>query len=865
MWRRWIYLLPWVRRNSEREMQEELASLAQMAGRGELGNLTLAAENARGAWGWNWLGTLLADVRYGFRTLLRQPGFLAAAVLTLALGIGANTAIFTLINATLLRPLPFPDPDRLVLVWKTFGPGPDNENILSAPDFWDFAAENRSFESMAIFDSSGGGYNLAASGQESEQAWGLRVSASFFDVVGVKPIMGRAFLREEELKGRDREVLLSYGLWQRRYGGDARIVGQTIQINGSAFVVIGVMPQSFTWKAWGPPAQLWVPMGYTATDYARGNNSFVCIARLKPRVTLAQARLDVANVAANLAKRYPVDDAGIGGTVYALADYGVERARRTMFALLAAVGLVLLIACVNVANLMLARGAARKHEISIRQALGAPASRIIRQLLTESAVLAFMGGALGIALAFWSSRLLFHLLGPAMQLPLRPIRSVPLDGRVLLFALTVSCVTGLVFGVIPAFSSLRASMNGALKEGGRRSTESGGRAIRHLLVASEVALALVILTAAGLLIKSTARLMGVDPGFNPKNVLRMQVSLPQAAIFTGPPGLPLFCRDLADHLTAVAGVVASSAIAHLPLSGNAGRSFQIEGRTPADPATMPGGSYSVACPGYFKTMGTPIVKGREFTQQDTLNSQGVVIINEAMARKYWPNEDPVGRAIRFGGSDGPRLVIVGIAENVRFQSLDQPASPQLIRPYTQGGWPLMNIVVRTRSMPDTLVAPIKKALQEFLPDRPVAGIGTMEETIRESAGSRRIPMLLFSVFSVAALLLAAVGIMGVVAYSVTQRTEEIGIRMALGARSSHVHRMVLASSMKWVLAGLAVGVPCSIGVGRLLSAFLFEVRPSDPGVLGVVSAVLVCVALLASFVPAHRAAALDPLRTLRME
>jgi putative ABC transport system permease protein len=347
--------------------------------------------------------------------------------------------------------------------------------------------------------------------------------------------------------------------------------------------------------------------------------------------------------------------------------------------------------------------------------------------------------------------------------------------------------------------------------------------------------------------------------------LTMQVSMPQEAIFMGPPGLPLFCRDLADHMAAVPGVVESSAIAHLPLSGNAGRGFQIEGRAPADPGHMPGGSYSVACPGYFQTMGIHMVKGREFTQQDTLNSQGVILINESMARRYWPNQDPVGRAIRFGGSDGPRLVIVGVAEDVRFQGLDRPASPQLMRPYTQAGWPLMNIVVRTRMSPETLVAPIKKAIRDFLPDIPVAGIGTMEQMVRESAGSRRIPMLLLSAFSLIALLLAAVGIMGVVGYSVAQRTEEIGIRMALGARSSHVHGMVLASSIKWVMAGLAVGLPCSIGAGRLLSTLLYEVRPSDLGVLGVVTAVLVSVALLASFVPAHRAAALDPLQTLRRE
>jgi putative ABC transport system permease protein len=846
-------------------MQEELQTLAELAGNGELGNLTLAAEDARAAWGWNWLSSLWTDVRYGFRTLINQPGFLAAAVATLALGVGANTAIFSLINATILRPLPFPNASRLVLIWKTFGPGPDNENIISAPDYWDFARQTRSFENVAIFDSSGAAYNLSAKGQDPEQIWGLRVSASFFAVLGVKPMLGRTFLREEELKGRDREVLLSYGLWKARYAGNPGIVGETVQINGAAFVVIGVMPEAFAWQAWGPRAQLWVPVGYTETDYGRGNNSFVSIARLKPGITIAQARSDVAKVAKQLAKQYPIDDAGISGTVDALADWGLQDVRRVMFTLLSAVGLVLLIACVNVANLMLARSAARQKEISIRRALGAPGWRIARQLLTESVVLAFMGGAIGLVLAFWSGLLLFHLLGPVLQLPMRPFSSVPLDGRVLLFALGVSCLTGLAFGVVPAFSALRSGMNEGLKQGGRNSSESDGGLIRHLLVASEVSLALIILTAAALMIKSTSRLLGVDPGFDSKSVLTMQVSLPQQAIYTGPPGLPLFCRDLSDHVNAVPGVMSSSAIAHLPLEGNAGRSFQIEGRAPADPAHMPGGSYSVACPDYFRTMGIHLVKGREFSFHDTLNSQGVVIINEAMARKYWPNEEPLGRAIRFGGSDGPRLVIVGVAEDVRFQSLDRPASPQLMRPYTQAGWPLMNIVVRTRTRPETLVVPVKKAIREFMPDRPVAGFGTMEELLRESVGSRLIPMLLLSTFSMIALLLAAVGITGVVGYSVTQRTEEIGIRLALGARSSHVHGMVLASSMKWTLAGLIVGVPGSVGVGHLLSALLYEVRPIDVGVLGTVCAVLVSVALVASFIPAHRAAGLDPVQTLRRE
>jgi putative ABC transport system permease protein len=861
-WQALKFLLPSARRRAEQDMRAELASLAAMAEAGELGNLTLAAEDARAVWGWTWPTSLVADIRYGFRTLLRQPGFLAAAVLTLALGVGANTTIFSVMNATILKPLPFPEADRLVMVWKTFG---GNYNIISAPDFWDYQTQTHAFERMAIFDSSGRGYNLSSTNREPEQVPGLRVTAGFFPLLGVKPILGRAFLPEEELPGKDREVILSYGLWKRRYGGDTAIIGHSIKVDGEDFAVVGVMPADFSWQFWSSPRELWVPVGYTKTDYGRGNNSFLAMARLKPGVTISQARAEFGAVAARIGKQYPDEEAGVGGTVDALGDYGLEGLRRIMLTLLAAVGFVLLIACVNVANLMLARGASRQKEFAIRRALGAPGWRIARQLLTESLLLAVMGGGAGVLLALWSSRLLFQLLGRDVQLPMRQLDSIPLDGHVLGFALLLSCVTGILFGLVPALSVLRTSVNEPLKEAGRESTEGRGGRLRHALVACEVALALVVLSGAGLMIKSARQLLAVDPGLDPKNVLTMQMSVPQEAIYTGPPGLPLFCKDLEEHVAAIPGVDSVGAVGHLPFEGNAGRGFQIEGRPPADPQNMPGGNYSVACPGYFRSMGIPIFKGREFTHRDTLETPGVIVINESMARQYWPKEDPVGKAILFGGSGGPRLTIVGVVGDVHYLGLDTPVRSQFMRPYTQGGWPIMNVVVRTRYAPATFTAPIKKAIKAFLPDRPVSEVETMAEIVRNSTGSRRVPMLLLSAFSVAALLLAAVGIMGVVSYSVTQRTQEIGIRMALGARGSDVFGLVLGGSMKWVLAGLAVGVAGSLGIGRLLGALLYGVRPTDPVVLGSVSAMLVTVALLASFIPSRRAANLDPIKTLRHE
>jgi putative ABC transport system permease protein len=469
-------------------------------------------------------------------------------------------------------------------------------------------------------------------------------------------------------------------------------------------------------------------------------------------------------------------------------------------------------------------------------------------------------------LADWSSRLLFHAfkLG-ALNLPLRSVGKISIDGRVFAFALLVSCVTGILFGVAPALSALRGDVNETLKEGGRTGRTGGGNRLRQVLVASEVALALVVLCGAGLMIKSVTQLLGVDPGLNPKNVLTMGMSVPQEEIYVGPPGLPRFCQDLKEHAGAVPGVLSVSAIGHLPFHGNAGRGFQIEGRPPADPANMPGANYSVACPGYLRTMGIPILKGREFTRQDTLSAPGVIVINETMARVNWPKENAVGKAIRLGGSDGPRLTVVGVFGDVHHTGLDAPLRAQFFRPYMQAGWPVMNVVVRTINAPAKFTAPVKKALAEVLPDRPVSGVQTMEEIVHNSTGSRRFPMLLLSVFSLLALALAAVGIVGVVGHSVVQRTHEIGIRMALGARTIDVLRLMVNSSMAWVLVGLVAGAAGSAGLTRLLSGMLYNVRPLDPVVLGAVSLLLAAVALLASYLPARRATKIDPIVALRVE
>jgi putative ABC transport system permease protein len=811
------------------------------------------------------MGTLLQDLRYGLRMLRKSPGFTLVAILTLALGIGANTTIFSVMNATLLRRLSFPEANRLVLVWQTFGKNPDDYNIVSAPNYWDFERQNHVFQGMALFDSAGRGYNLAANGsnREPEQVSGLRVSASFFNVLGVQPFLGRSFLPEEEVRGKDREVILSYGLWTRRYGSDATLVGKTIKIDGEDFAVVGVMPREFHWEFWSSPRELWVPAGYTEGDKNRSANSFIAFARLKPGVTVAQANAEMEAIGTRLAQQYPYL-ANMSAIAVSMSDFGLEDVRRTVWALFAAVGFVLLIACVNIANLLLARGATRQKEFALRLALGASGPRIARQLLTESVLLALLGGVFGVGLAVWSAKLLPVIIPQeSLNIPLRQLDSIPVDGWVLGFALLASCVTGVLFGLMPAASALRGDVSETLKEGSRGSTTGRGSRLRHALVASEVALALIVLSGAGLMIESMAHLLSVDPGFKPKNVLAMEMSLPQEDLYNGPPGDARFCQNLDQRVSAIPGVIAVGAVGHLPLQGNAGRSFAIEGQPDPGRGHRPGASYSVACPNYFKTMGVALLAGREFNHQDTVGSPGVIVINQTMAQKFWPKENPVGKRIRQDSGDW--MTVVGVVGDVRHWGLDSESRPQFFRPYTQAAWPFMNIVVRTTGAPSSYAAAIKKALSEIEPDRPVSDSETLEDVVRDSVGQQRFSMLLLSTFALLALALAAVGILGVVSYSVAQRTHEIGIRVALGARAEDVLKLMLSGSMTWVGVGIGAGVAGSLGLTRLLGTLLYDVKPSNPAVLGTVALLLMCVGLLASYIPARRAARIDPMVALRNE
>jgi putative ABC transport system permease protein len=812
---------------------------------------------------------LLHDLRYALRTWVRTPGFILVAVLTLALGIGANTTIFSIVDATLLRPLPFPEPDRLVSVWKGSVDDPKSLNITSAPEYRDWQARSRSFEAIGLFDSAGRGYSVSGEG-EAEQVSGVRVTASLFQALGVRPMLGRTFLPDEEEAGRDRVVVLSHGLWTRRYGADRAIVGKTIQIDGAAFTVVGVMPQDFVFQFWSGPRQLWVPAGWTKGDTERGSNSFICMARLKPGVTLTQARSEMDVIGRALAATYPETSAGQTARIIPVADLGLDSARATLFALLSTVGFVLLIACVNVANLLLARAATRNREMAIRRALGAGRARIVRQLLTESLLLAVVGGLCGLVLAVSGTSLFLGIL-PAYitRVPMRAVDGgTGINASVLVFTSGVSMLCGVLFGLAPAIASFRgADLNNPLKEQARGST-SGKSRLRYGLVASEVALTLVVLAGAGAMIVSVARLLNVDPGLNPKNVLTMGMSVPQANLYYSPPDNLRFCDDLEQHVGSLPGVLSVSTIAHLPLSGgNAGRGLTFEGRPDPGPKNQAGAAYSVACPNILRTLGIPLISGREFNPRDTVSAPGVALINEAMAKRYWPGEEAIGKRFLIGpyGSKEPWITVVGIFKDVRHNGLDVDPRPQFYRPYNQAGWPFFTIVVKTASAPATFIAPVKAALARIEPNHPVSGVRTMEEVVGGSVASRRFPMLLLSGFALLALVLAAVGIAGVVGYSVIQRTQEIGVRMALGAQTRDVLRLVLTHSLSWTLIGIGVGIAGSFGLMQLLGSMLFGVKPTDPLVLGAVSALLIAVALGASYIPARRAMRVDPVSALRGE
>jgi putative ABC transport system permease protein len=804
--------------------------------------------------------TLLRDLRYAVRMLAKRPGFTVVAVLALALGIGANTAIFSVVNAVLLRPLEYFEPDRLLMVWEnhTAREGPETE-WTSPPTFADWRDQNNVFDGMAALQGWG---PTVTGGAEPERLTGAAVSHDMFQVLGVEPALGRSFRIEEDRAGGERVVILGHGLWKRRFGGEASILDRAITLNGEAYTVIGVMPEGFRFPIISN-AEAWLPLMQSVNSTCgRGCYTLRTVARLKPGIEIERARQEMGGLAEGLAEKYPEVNTGVGITLVSLHEQMVGSLKPMLLVLLGAVGFVLLIACANVANLMLARAATRTKEIAIRTALGASRARLVRQLLTESLLLSLAGGALGLLLAFW----LVDVMVAFSPASTPRLNEVAIDKTVLGFTLLVAIATGIVFGLVPALQTTRPDFGHSLKEGKGTDAASGGKRVRSALVVAEVALALMLLIGAGLLIKSFANLLNVDPGFNPSNVLTLQLSLPRTRY---PEGKQVFAfyADLIGRIKSLPGVESVGAGSSLPLVGpNTDADFQIEGRPAPPPGEETIAWYSLVTSDYFQTMGMRIMSGRSFNERDHADSPYVIIISETTARRYWPGEDPVGKHILTGSSNKPdRREIVGVVRDVKHFGIDADVRPTMYYPHAQVPARLMTVTVRTTADPTSLAATARSQVWSIDKELSVSNISNMKEIVSTSIAQPRLIMLLLGAFAALALILAAVGIYSVIAYAVTQRTREIGIRMALGAQAADVLKLIVGQGMLLTVTGVAVGLAGAFALTRFMQSFLYEVDAFDPVTFAAISLLLVSVALLACYIPARRAAKVDPMIALRHE
>jgi len=805
--------------------------------------------------------TLLKDIRYGVRMLLRNPGFTLVSVIALALGIGANAAIFSVVNGVLLRPLPFKEPERLMMIRETKLPQFPEFSVASG-NFLDWKKQNTVFERLIAFKPSS--LNLIGTG-DPERLRVLNVTEGFFATLGAQPQLGRDFLAEEDLPGRNNVVVLSHGLWQRRFGGDSKILNQAVTLNGQSYTVIGVMPPTFHFGSGENEFDLWTPMAFTEQQVQNhGGHDLAAIGQLKPGATVDQARAEMSAIAGRLAAQYPVDT-GWNVKVMPLLEFSVRSIRPALLVLLVAVAFVLLIACANVANLLLARAAGRQREIATRTALGASRWRIVRQLLTESVLLSLVGGAVGLVLAKWGMELL--LTWAPQDLP--RMDNVSLDGRALVFTAAITLLTGVIFGLVPALQASKPNLNETMKDAGRGSTEGGRRKlIRSTLVVLEVASALMLLVGAGLMIKSFWRLQQVDPGFNPNNALTVSVSLPKTK-YPEETQQVAFFQQMIERARTLPGVQAAGAGHVIPLSGNDFvLSFEIDGRPPLPPELTQSTNYYSVSADYFKAMGIPLRRGRLFTERDTKDSPRVALINETMAKRIFPDEDPVGKRITFDNrqKQNPEwFEIVGIVGDVKQYGLDQVTTMQTYEPYTQQTFSYMTLVVRTAGDPTNLSAAIRSEILKLDKEQPATNIKTLNEFFSTSIAQQRFSVVLLAVFAAVALVLAAVGIYGVLSYAVTQRTHEIGIRMALGAGRRDVLRLVVGQGMLLTAIGVVGGLVAAFALTRLMASLLFGVTATDAVTFGSVASVLLVVALLACYIPARRATKVDPLTALRYE
>jgi len=801
------------------------------------------------------------DLRYGFRSLLRNPGFCAVAVLALALGIGPNTAIFTMANAVLLKPLPVPEPNRVIMIWGTLLKSGFDQMPVSGADYLDWKRQSHSFSQMsAAFAIPEYGLNISGIG-DPERVPAAQASYEFLPALGIQPIAGRNFLPSEDLPGGPPAVLISNALWQRRFHSDPAAIGRTLTVDGIPRTVVGVVPHQLGEMV---AADVWLPAAINPSNPERQNHHFGIVARLKPGVTLAQARAEMTVIAQRLEREYPATNTGWGITMSPMAEMFTGRIRPVLLILLGAVGLLLLIACANLANLLLARAATREKEIAIRGALGAGRRRIVRQLLTESLVLALAGGALGLLLATYGVRLLRGIVPDMFPM----MQHMGVDLRVLAFTLGISLLTGLLFGLVPAWRSSRTDLNTTLKEAAGRSESAGGsNRIRSFLLASEVALAVLLSVSAGLLLRSFVRVMAVDPGVRTANILTMNLTLPEVKYDTTVKRAN-FYKNLMERLEALPGVRSAGAVMFLPLrvsilSFRVGvNSFLIEGRPPVTQDKQPLADYRMATPGYFNTMGIALRQGRLFDQHDDLDAKRVAVVNEALVRKNFPHENPLGRRIVMG--DKP-IEIVGVVADAKLYGLDSPIEPAVYVPHMQRPIDSMGVVVRTEGDPAAMAGAVRREILKLDPEQPISNVRTMEKVLSDSLMLRRVAMLMLLVFASLALTLATVGIYGLTAYAVSRRTHEIGLRVALGANQAQILRLVVGRGMITSLIGAAIGVAAAFQLTRALSGMLYGVTARDPLVFAGVPLLLIAVSVIASFVPARRATRIDPLVALRYE
>jgi predicted permease len=842
--------------NVARGMSPDEAMRVALARFGRYENIKEECRDARGL---RPVEEMWQDLRYGARKLRQNPGFSLVAIMTLALGIGANTAIFSVVNAVLLRPLPFEQPEQLVRVFGTNARRSSFSRPHSYPNFADLRAQGRTFESMAAFT----GTTAALSGVDApEQITGVIASGDVFSVLRAKPLLGRLLSAEDERPDGTRVVVISHGLWQRRFGGDLQIVGRVIKLDGRDREVVGVTPADFSFEFVTSAADFWMPINPAGSSYQQRGAIFLeAIGRLKPGVSLGEASADLGVVATRLEQQYQESNAGIGVRIAPAQEELVGDVRPTLLLLLGAVGFVLLIACANVANLLLARSAGRHREIAVRSALGAWRGRIVRQLLTESAMLAFAGGALGLLFALWGVRLLSALVPENVP----RFGETSMDLRVLGFTLGATVLTGLLFGIAPALQSSRFDLNEALKEGGRAGSDGRGRSrVRSLLIVSEVALSLVLLVGAGLLIKSFVKLRNTDPGFDPSNTLTASVSLSPVRYDTDEE-ISDFYRRLIERVRTLPGVEVVGAVNPLPLGENDyAFGFTVLGQPPLPPGQRQSASTRFVSPDYFRAQRVPMRAGRAFTEADKAGAPGVIIVNEAFARRHLPGVEPLGQRLRLG-INSMEGEIVGVVGDMRGTNLATPADPEYYVPEAAVSTSDMTLVIRTTADPASLTPALRQVVSEMDGDLPLYDVRTMESLMARSVARQRFSMTLVGVFAALAVLLSAVGIFSVMSFLVAQRTHEIGIRMALGARPGDILSMVVRHGIVLTLVGVGVGLAAAFTLTRLMSGLLYEVSATDPLVYGGVTALLAAVALLASYVPARRATKVDPLIALRYE